>query len=830
VPPVPPAVIPQQEGAPATPIAERFNPQNPHVATAIEMAERYNLPRNVFLSLVQQESRFRPNAVSRAGALGLGQLMPGTARDLGVDPTNPEQNLEGSARYLRQQLDRFGGDMTLALAAYNAGPRRVAEAGNAIPNNAETQAYVPSVMRRAGVPGYAEGGTVTAIPVHEINVVATRLPRRRTPRPAPREELTADQLNAMVLDRLAARYDVAPESIMAAEARDRIGRAMGYAEGGRVNSDWSRYLPEDMPDTAFNDLQQTMTYRPLNARRLIDAGAIRITQPGSGVGPHAIDTPDPERYSLVTRHNDRSPDSYTRAWSNKPESYESAIEAINQPGLLYDGKYRQILQSARELGLSPDEVFLPERESRAEGGLADLHQKYARGGDVISDEEYDRRLLERMKRDTGRTTESTNAEQARAIRSAGYDAAQLASDIFLPQSPLDAALMVALGPGGRMARLAGSTALMAMEPSEAEAGGLRRLVRAYRGRPDEPPMIAMHNTRPERLERMAEREGVAVAPSIGISRADEPMDSFGDISLMVSPQTINPSKTPVYGRDAYTPRYPNVETRNVRGEDREVIRVLNENTGEWRSLPHTPENALRVMRREPWRGGEDFITDNWLLAQLTPQFRNMSELRTARDRLVPGTDTTVANWTEGLDDLRSEWLNAGGNAADWRFADSLQRNLAEAAQRGPGGMEYINRSYYRNAIPEDLLERTRAHLEAGRDLPTTYFEAKPRRIVPLNEFQGAVVPEQASKDVTDLLRRYGVDDIQYYNQGDTADRAAQIRRFERLMFGAAPVAAGAAVADLDQKYAEGGAVSAQPAIYDPDAVNTLANQIEAGYV
>jgi soluble lytic murein transglycosylase-like protein len=235
VPPVPPAVIPQQEGAPARPIAERFNPQNPHVATAIEMAERYGLPRNVFLSLVQQESRFDPNAVSRAGALGLGQLMPGTARDLGVDPTNPTQNLEGSARYLRQQLDRFGGDMTLALAAYNAGPRRVIEAGNAIPDNAETQAYVPSVMRRAGVPGYAEGGTVTAIPVHEINVVATRLPRRRTPRPAPREELTADQLNAMVLDRLAARYDVAPESIMAAEARDRIGRAMGYAYGGLAN-------------------------------------------------------------------------------------------------------------------------------------------------------------------------------------------------------------------------------------------------------------------------------------------------------------------------------------------------------------------------------------------------------------------------------------------------------------------------------------------------------------------------------------------------------------------------------------------------------------------
>jgi hypothetical protein len=237
IPPIPPSIIPQQAGAETTPTRERFNPENPYVATATQMAERYGLPRNVFLSLVQQESGFRPDAVSRAGAVGLGQLMPGTARDLGVDPTNPEQNLEGAARYLRQQLDRFGGNMPLALAAYNAGPRRVVEAGNAIPDNPETQAYVPSVMRRAGVPGYAEGGAVDSMPVHEINVVATRLPRRRAPRPAPREELTADQLNGMVLDRLAARYGVAPESIMVAEARDRIGRTMGYAEGGLANLD-----------------------------------------------------------------------------------------------------------------------------------------------------------------------------------------------------------------------------------------------------------------------------------------------------------------------------------------------------------------------------------------------------------------------------------------------------------------------------------------------------------------------------------------------------------------------------------------------------------------
>ena len=161
LPPVPPAMRPDENPPPEAPRNPmRFDEGNPHVATAIRMAEKYNLPRDIFLSLVQQESRFDPNARSRRGAIGLGQLMPGTARELGVDPTDPEQNLEGSARYLRQMLDRFK-DMPLALAAYNAGPGRVARAGNTIPNIRETQQYVPSILRRAGanVPeGFAEGG------------------------------------------------------------------------------------------------------------------------------------------------------------------------------------------------------------------------------------------------------------------------------------------------------------------------------------------------------------------------------------------------------------------------------------------------------------------------------------------------------------------------------------------------------------------------------------------------------------------------------------------------------------------------------------------------
>lgn len=112
-----------------------------------QLAARYDLSPSLLEALVWQESRWRENAVSPAGARGLAQLMPGTARYLGVNPDDPHANLEGGARYLREQLNRFGGDLEKALAAYNAGPGRVERAGG-IPNIRETQAYVAAIMGR----------------------------------------------------------------------------------------------------------------------------------------------------------------------------------------------------------------------------------------------------------------------------------------------------------------------------------------------------------------------------------------------------------------------------------------------------------------------------------------------------------------------------------------------------------------------------------------------------------------------------------------------------------------------------------------------------------
>ncbi|MDF1668936.1 MAG: lytic transglycosylase domain-containing protein [Roseovarius sp.] len=111
-----------------------------YVHMARDAARRYSVPEDLFLRLVQQESGWKPNARSHAGAIGLAQLMPGTAATLRVNAYDPYQNLDGGARYLAQQYRTFG-SWRLALAAYNAGPGAVQKYGG-VPPYKETRNYV----------------------------------------------------------------------------------------------------------------------------------------------------------------------------------------------------------------------------------------------------------------------------------------------------------------------------------------------------------------------------------------------------------------------------------------------------------------------------------------------------------------------------------------------------------------------------------------------------------------------------------------------------------------------------------------------------------------
>lgn len=137
---------------------------NADVDSAInEMAEKYNLDPALVAAIAEQESGFNQSAQSEAGAMGIMQLMPGTAEGLGVDPSDLRGNLEGGAKYLRQMLDKYDGDVEKALAAYNAGPGSLDSVNGDISKlSGETQKYVPSVMERYNKFKNKSGGGISS--------------------------------------------------------------------------------------------------------------------------------------------------------------------------------------------------------------------------------------------------------------------------------------------------------------------------------------------------------------------------------------------------------------------------------------------------------------------------------------------------------------------------------------------------------------------------------------------------------------------------------------------------------------------------------------------
>lgn len=129
----------------SNPIARNL-PQGQIETLIDKYAQKNDLDKDFVKALIKQESGFKADAKSHCGAMGLMQLMPGTAKTLGVDNAfNPEENIAGGTKYLRQMLDKFNGNKELALAAYNAGPGAVQKYGGIPPYN-ETKNYVKNII------------------------------------------------------------------------------------------------------------------------------------------------------------------------------------------------------------------------------------------------------------------------------------------------------------------------------------------------------------------------------------------------------------------------------------------------------------------------------------------------------------------------------------------------------------------------------------------------------------------------------------------------------------------------------------------------------------
>jgi soluble lytic murein transglycosylase-like protein len=141
-----PDPAPAAAAVPSTPAPPAAKPAASPTELADEAADRYGLPRALVRSVMSAESANRQNAVSPKGAIGLMQLMPATARDLGVDPADPAQNVDGGARLLRDLLVKYDRHLWHALAAYNAGEGAV-QKYNGIPPYRETVNYVNRIDR-----------------------------------------------------------------------------------------------------------------------------------------------------------------------------------------------------------------------------------------------------------------------------------------------------------------------------------------------------------------------------------------------------------------------------------------------------------------------------------------------------------------------------------------------------------------------------------------------------------------------------------------------------------------------------------------------------------
>jgi hypothetical protein len=415
--------------------------------------------------------------------------------------------------------------------------------------------------------------------------------------------------------------------------------------------------------------------------------------------------------------------------------------------------------------------------------------------------------------------------------------------------------------------------------------------------PPDDPMIVQHNVRTEALDKI-DRMGGLPMPSIAVSKAENPLTNFGDISLLASPEMAKPSaKNPVYSADAYTVRSPSVEVmptsetldlvRKMVGEDlnpdhateiardlfsgrsisdpamqnaylktkkkgvkrsafpegydgkrayesevfkryrelnpyREPIsgesgkvtdydKWLNRQknkflkdgadyterifkgftySGNRRYAPATLDNIVKEMRSlEKERGstGVDLSGSMGALrARVTPRFSSLSDVKGSRDKILSNEEFTKAK--DAVEQDYNSFVNK---------VESYVRNIPNYRDGVFGTVDELtsdlvmgrsSKDWFNYDIPEELVTEGRALRSKLRNMPTEYFEIKPKRGVELSEFEGAIIPKDVSKKVKPLLKKAGIRKILEY--GSEEERKALFKKFPELMFALPLISAG----------------------------------------
>ena len=288
-------------------------------------------------------------------------------------------------------------------------------------------------------------------------------------------------------------------------------------------------------------------------------------------------------------------------------------------------------------------------------------------------------------------------------------------------------------------------------------------------------LIGMHNLSGDNLAHVDKLGGLPV-PSISIAKAKNPVDGFGDISLIPKQEMVAPSRgNPVYASDAYSKTYPRIDE-----DSGQIFRGFTQ-MGNRRYAPHTLENVVREMKgKVPNSEGWNYGVGN-LKAEYTPKFRSMSGVQKSRDRIVSSDRMSPIkeDLNQRLGEITQELLPydkwAKGNY-EFGYADTVTARLSPNARL----------SDYYDDIPSDLMDKIYKFKDDLRNSPSGYFEVKPQRAVMLDEFGGAVVPYHASPESLSILKKHGIDDVEFYGEsfGKQKTKADALERFKNLMFGA----------------------------------------------